>query len=104
MSGIGCESDGTATTAKFFAYNAIAASVRSTRRFAHYLELLAIDFWFGMFYSIVLRFKLVSRLVAGFSLLTLVLHFVAVPAPGFLGFGINTILGVPLAFHAGALW
>jgi len=79
-------------------YNTLAASVRSTRRFAHYLELLAIDFWFGMFYAIVLRFKLVSRLVAGFSLLTLVLHFVAVPAPGFLGFGINTILGVPLAF------
>jgi len=79
-------------------YNALAASVRATRRFAHYLELLSIDFWFGMFYAIVLRFTLVPRLVAGFSILTLVLHFVAVPAPGFLGYGINTSLGVPLAF------
>ena len=78
--------------------NALAASVRATRRFAHYLELLSIDFWFGMFYAIVLRFTLVPRLVAGFSILTLVLHFVAVPAPGFLGYGINTSLGVPLAF------
>ena len=79
-------------------YDAFAASVRATRRHAHYLELLAIDFWFGMFYAIVLRFALVPRLVAGFSILTLVLHFFAVPAPGFLGFGINTMLGVPLAF------
>ena len=79
-------------------YNALAASVRAPRRSAHYLELLAIDFWFGMFYAIVLRFTLVPRLVAALSLLTLVLHFVAVPAPGFLGYGINTSLGVPLAF------
>ena len=79
-------------------YNALAASVRATRRSAHYLELISIDFWFGMFYAIVLRFTLVPRLVAGFSILTLVLHFVAVPAPGFLGYGINTSLGVPLAF------
>ena len=79
-------------------YNALAASVRTTRRFSHYLELIAIDFWYGMFYAIVLRFKLVSRLVAGFSFLTVALHFVAIPAPGFLGYGINTSLGVPLAF------
>ena len=79
-------------------YNALAASVRSTRRFAHYLELLAIDFWYGLFYAIVLRFALVPRWVAIVSLVTLVLHFLAIPAPGFLGYGINTNLGIPLAF------
>jgi len=38
--------------------------------------------------------------------LTMVLHFVAVPLPGFLGYGINTTYGAPMAFGllAIAVW
>src|SRR5215204_448801 len=77
--------------------NALALVVRTTRRWAHYPELLALDAWFILLYSIVMRFELVPRIVAAFSLVTVVLHFFAVPLPGFLGYGINTTLGVPLA-------
>jgi hypothetical protein len=76
----------------------VAASMRTTRRFAHYLELFAIDLWLMMFYSILLRFGLVPRLLAGFALVTVLVQFFAVPVPGFLGYGINTNLGVPMAF------
>jgi len=79
-------------------YDAIASVVRITRRWAHYPELFAIDFWIMLFQVMLLRFSLVPRALAAFSLLTMVLHFVAVPLPGFLGYGINTTLGVPMAF------
>lgn len=87
-------------------YEAIAASVRSTRRFAHYLELIAIDVWLGMFFAILLRFAFVPRWLAALAGLLVLLHFVAIPAPGFLGYGITTALGVPMAFGmlATAVW
>jgi hypothetical protein len=48
----------------------------------------------------------VPRLIALFGLLTILLHFVAVPLSGFLGYGISTALGVPMAFGllANAVW
>jgi hypothetical protein len=87
-------------------YTALAAVVRTTRRWAHYPELFAIDAWITLFGVILLRFALVPRLLAAFGLLTIVLHFVAVPLSGFLGYGISTALGVPMAFGllANAVW
>ena len=87
-------------------YEAIAFVVRSTRKWAHYPELFAIDFWIMLFQVTLLRFALVPRPLAAFSLVTMLLHFVAVPLPGFLGYGINTTLGVPMAagLLAIALW
>ena len=87
-------------------YQFVAASVRTARRFAHYLELFAIDFFLMMFYAILLRFGLVPRLLAGFALVTVLLQFFAVPVPGFLGYAINTNLGVPMAIGmlSVALW
>jgi hypothetical protein len=41
---------------------------------------------------------LIPRVVAGLSLLTVVIHLLAIPLPGILGYGINTTFGVPLAF------
>ena len=76
--------------------NALALVVRTTRRWAHYPELFALDAWFILLYWIAMRFALVPRIVAAFSLVTVVLHFFAVPLPGFLGYGINTTFGVPL--------
>ena len=88
------------------ALTALAAVVRATRRAAHYGELFAIDFWLMMFGAILLRFDLVPRLLAAFGLFTMALHFTAVPLIGFLGYGIYTQLGVPMAFGilANAAW
>ncbi len=85
---------------------ALAAVVRTTRRWAHYPELLAIDSWLMLFGSILLRFAIVPRALAAFGLSTIVLHFLAVPLSGFLGYGINTTLGVPMAFGllSNAVW
>lgn len=87
-------------------YTALATVVRMARRWAHYPELFAIDFWIMLFGAILLRFRLVPRALAVFGLLTVTLHFFAVPLPGFLGYGINTTLGVPMAFGllANAVW
>ena len=78
-------------------YEVTAYMARVTRRWAHYPELFAIDFWVMLFQVILLRFALIPHPLAAFSLVTVALHFVAVPLPGFLGYGINTTLGVPLA-------
>jgi hypothetical protein len=87
-------------------YNALAASVRTTRRWAHYFELAAIDVWIGMFFTILLRFAFVPRWLAAIGILTVVLHFVAIPLAAFLSYGITTNLGVPMAFGllATAVW
>jgi hypothetical protein len=87
-------------------YDTIASAVRITRRWAHYPELFAIDFWIMLFQVMLLRFSLVPRSLAAFGLFTMVMHFVAVPLPGFLGYGINTSFGVPMAFGllAIAVW
>jgi hypothetical protein len=85
---------------------ALAVVVRTTRRWAHYPELFAIDSWLMLFGSILFRFALVPRLLAAFGLVTVLLHFIAVPLSGFLGYGISTVLGVPMAFGllANAVW
>lgn len=59
-----------------------------------------------LFGAILRRFALVPRALAAFGLVTLALHFVAVPLPGFLSYGICTTLGVPMAFGllANAAW
>ena len=80
------------------AFDALGQSVRATRRWSHFLELWAIDAWLATFYFVLTRYALVPRVVAGLSLLTVVIHFLAIPLPGILGYGINTAFGVPLAF------
>jgi hypothetical protein len=77
--------------------NALATTVRMTRRWAHYPVLFAIDFWLMMLYAIVLRFGLAARVLAAFGLFTVLVQFFTVPLPGFLEYGINTMLGVPMA-------
>lgn len=78
--------------------NELAAATRLTRRYAHFFELMSIDFWLVMFYAILLRFALIPRLLAGFALLTVLSQFIFVPLTGFLGHGINTNFGIGLAF------
>src|SRR6266508_5036191 len=87
-------------------FQTLAAVVGSTRRWVHFTELLVIDCWIFLLYSVLYRFALVPRALAAFGLLTVMLHFTGIPLRGFLGYSLVTLLGVPMAFShiALALW
>ena len=87
-------------------FQTLAAVVGSTRRWAHYTELLVIDAWIFLLYSFLYRFALVPRALAAFGLITVLLHFTGIPLPGFIGYSIVTLMGVPMALShiALALW
>lgn len=72
----------------------------------HFTELLVIDCWIFLLYSILYRFAVVPRALAVFGLLTVMLHFTAIPLRGFLGYSLVTPLGVPMGLShlALALW
>ena len=57
-----------------------------TRKWVHFTELLVIDCWIFLLYSVLFRFALVPRALAAFGLLTVMLHFTGIPLPGFLGY------------------
>jgi Domain of unknown function (DUF4386) len=78
-------------------FQTLAAVVGSTRRWAHFTELLAIDCWIFLLYSVLYRFAVVPRALAAFGLITVVLHFTGIPLRGFLGYGLVTLMGVPMA-------
>jgi Domain of unknown function (DUF4386) len=78
-------------------FQALAAVVGSTRRWAHFTELLLIDCWIFSLYCILYRFALVPRALAAFGLVTVVSHFTGIPLRGFLGYGLVTLIGVPMA-------
>ena len=78
-------------------FRALAATVGSMRRWAHFTELFVIDCWIFLLYSALYRFRLVPRALAVFGLLTVVLHFAGIPLLGFLGYRIVTPMGVPMA-------
>ncbi len=81
----------------------LATAVGATRRWAHLTELLAIDCWIFLFYSVLYRFVLVPRAVAVFGLITVALHFAGIPLRGFLGYGPIGLMGVPMALSHIAL-
>jgi hypothetical protein len=87
-------------------FQTLAAAIGSTRRWVHYTELLVIDCWIFLLYSVLYRFALVPRTLAAFGLLTVMLHFTGIPLPGFLGYSVVTLMGVPMALShiALALW
>jgi hypothetical protein len=78
-------------------FQTLAAVVGSTRRWAHFTELLAIDCWIFLLYSILYRFAVVPRALAVFGLITVMLHFTGIPLRGFLGYDLVTLMGVPMA-------
>jgi Domain of unknown function (DUF4386) len=75
----------------------LAAAAGSTRRWVHYAELLAIDAWMFVLYSVLFRYQLVPRGVAAFALLTVVLHVTGITLPLWLGYRSVTILGASMA-------
>jgi hypothetical protein len=78
-------------------FQTLAAAVGSTRMWTHFTELLVIDCWIFLLYSVLYRFRLVPRSLAAFGLITVMLHFSGIPLPGFLGYSIVTLMGVPMA-------
>jgi hypothetical protein len=87
-------------------FQTLAAVVGSTRRWAHYSELLVIDAWILVFYSLLYRFALVPRALAAFGLLTVMLHFTGIMLPLWLGYRSVTLMGATMALShiALALW
>jgi hypothetical protein len=78
-------------------FQTLSAIVRSTRRWTHYSELLVIDSWIFALYASLHHFAIVPRWVSAFGLITVLLHFTAIPLPLFLGYSGLTPLGVPMA-------
>jgi hypothetical protein len=87
-------------------FRALATVLGSTRRWGHYTELLAIDGWIFVFYSLLYRFALVPRALAAFGLITVMLHFTGIPLPLFLGYRSVTLMGATMGLShiALALW
>lgn len=78
-------------------FGALATALRSTRRWAHYTELLVIDTWFFVLYSLLFRFALVPRALAGFGLIMVIVHTAAIPLPTLLGYSSVLVLAYSLA-------
>jgi hypothetical protein len=78
-------------------FGALATAVSSTRRWAHYTELLVIDCWFFMFYCLLFRLSLVPRPLAGFGLIMVLVHTAAITLPPFIGYSNVLVLAYSLA-------
>ena len=87
-------------------FQTLAAVVGSTRRWVHFTELFVIDGWMFLLYSSLFRSAVAPRTLAVFGLLTVLLHFTAIPLRGFLGHSLVTPLGMPMGLSqvALALW
>jgi len=87
-------------------FQALAEVVGSTRKWAHFTELLVIDCWIFLFYAVLYRFALVPRALAVFGLVTVLFHFTGIPLLGFLGYGVVMPMGASMAVShvALALW
>ncbi|MGB7925197.1 MAG: DUF4386 domain-containing protein [Pyrinomonadaceae bacterium] len=86
---------GGASNAELF--GALATAGRSTRRLAHYTELLVIDSWFFVLYGLLFRFSLVPRALAGFGLIMVLVHTTAITLPTFIGYSSVLVLAYSLA-------
>lgn len=78
-------------------FGALATSLRSTRRFAHYTQLLVIDSWFFVFYVLLFRASLIPRSLAGFGLIMVLVHTAAITLPTFIGYSSVLVLAYSLA-------
>lgn len=78
-------------------FQTLAVTAGSTRRWAHYSELLAIDAWILLFYLLLYRGAAVPRALAGFGLLTALLHLTGITLPLWMGLSPVTLLGATMA-------
>ncbi len=85
-----------ATAADAALYRALGAVVASSRKWAHYAQLVAIGAWIGFFYGALFRFRLVPRALASLGLVGILLQFTGVTLLTFLGYGAEGRLAMPL--------
>jgi hypothetical protein len=87
-------------------FQGLGAVVGAARKWAHYTELLVIDGWMFVFYSLLWRSALAPRALTAFGLITVTLHTTGITLPLFLGYRSVMLMGVPLAVShvAVALW
>jgi hypothetical protein len=83
-------------------YQAVSATVRSTRKWLHYSELLTIDAWIFTLFGFLFRYALVPRGLAAFGFVTALIHFIVIPLPLILGYG-SSSLGAAMALGLGSL-
>jgi hypothetical protein len=67
-------------------YQALGAAVASTRRWAHFTQLVAIGGWIFIFYTSLLRFRLIPRALAALGVIGITLQFTGVTLMMFLGY------------------
>jgi hypothetical protein len=87
--------EGGAANAELF--GALATALRSTRRWAHYTELLVIDCWFFVFYGLLFRLSLIPRALAGFAVIMVIIHASGITLPVFLGYSIVPLMAYSMA-------
>jgi hypothetical protein len=87
-------------------YQAAAAAVGSTRRWAHYTHLLVLGSWILVLHGLLLRFALVPRLLAAVGLIATVSQIVGVPLRVMLGYPAVGPMAMPLGvtYLVLALW
>jgi hypothetical protein len=87
-------------------FQTLAAVVGANRKWVHFSELLVIDAWIFVLYSLLYRFALVPRALAAFGLITVMLHFTGILLPLWLGYRSVTLMGASmvLSHTASALW
>ncbi|MCC3155243.1 DUF4386 domain-containing protein [Hymenobacter sp. BT770] len=77
-------------------YQVVGAAVASARRSAHATQLLAISAWMFIFYSSLLRFHLVPRVLAVIGVIGVSLQFTGVTLMMFLGYPAIGPMAMPL--------
>ena len=77
-------------------YQIVGAAVASARRWAHYTQLIAIGAWIFVFYSSLLRFRLIPRPLAALGLIGIALQFTGVTLSGFLGYNMIGEMAMPM--------
>jgi hypothetical protein len=87
-------------------YGALGELARTSRRWAHYTELLVIDSWFFVFYGLLFRLSLVPRALAGFGLAMVAVHTAGITLPVFLGYSnvLATAYSLTLGYLAVGGW
>jgi hypothetical protein len=77
-------------------YEAMGVVVASTRRWAHWTQLVAIGGWIFVFYSSLLRFSLIPRALALLGLIGIALQFTGVTLMMFLGSRVIGEMAMPM--------
>lgn len=74
-------------------FQTLSSVVRAQRRWVHYAELLTIDAWLFTLFATFFRFRLLPRALAGFAVISVVVHFASITLPLMAGYGGYAPLG-----------